>query len=153
MHEPTRPEPRVVGSPKWMESYERTNSTRPAGVLPTACRQWAESELTLNTGVRKVRKGSQYGLTWDMVDWTGRMLNIPRAKNEETVHVPLNDAGMAALRVVRAQGDGRGACVSSAKTGQPLENGRHWFDGALFEAGIKDLRWHDLRHTFRAGCA
>ena len=66
-------------------------------------RSWSchlpEFELALNTGVRK---GSQYGLTWDMVDWKGRMLNIPRTKNEEPVYVPLNDAAMAALRVVRA---------------------------------------------------
>src|SRR5260221_8624057 len=31
--------PRFVGRPKLMESYERINSIRPAGVLATACRQ------------------------------------------------------------------------------------------------------------------
>src|SRR5258708_34707651 len=31
--------PRFRGRPKLMESYERTNSIRPAGVLATACRQ------------------------------------------------------------------------------------------------------------------
>jgi len=39
-----------------------------------------------------MRKGSQYGLTWDMVDWKSRELHIPRTKNEKPLHVPLNDA-------------------------------------------------------------
>src|SRR4029077_3015995 len=43
-------------------------------------------DLAINTALRK---GSQYGLTRDMVDFKCRMLNIPRAKNEEPIHVPL----------------------------------------------------------------
>jgi integrase len=54
-----------------------------------------ELDLAINTGLRK---GSQYSLTWDMVDFNGRMLNIPRTENEEPIHVPLNDAAVAALR-------------------------------------------------------
>jgi integrase len=112
-------------------------------------RKWSwhlpEFELGLNTGIRK---GSQYGLTWDMVDWKGRMLNIPRTKNEEPVHVPLNDAAVAALRVVHARSDGKGRVFQSKRTGEPLENGKHWFEEAVIQAGIKNFRWHDLRHTF-----
>jgi integrase len=104
-----------------------------------------ELDLAINTGLRK---GSQYSLTWDMVDFRGRMLNIPRTKNEEPIHVPLNDAAVAALRVVHARGDGKGRVFHSEKTGAPLENGRHWFDDAVIEARIKNFRWHDLRHTF-----
>jgi len=55
-----------------------------------------ESDLAVNTGLRK---GSQYSLTRDMVDFRGRMLNVPRTKNEEPINVPLNDAAVAALRV------------------------------------------------------
>ena len=54
-----------------------------------------ELDLAINIGLRK---GSQYGLTWDMVDWKSRMLNISRAKNDEALHVPLNDAALAALK-------------------------------------------------------
>lgn len=42
----------------------------------------------------------------------------------------------------------RGRVFQSAKTGEPLENGRHWFDDAVIMAEIKSFRWHDLRHTF-----
>ena len=78
--------------------------------------------VSVNTGIRK---GSQYGLTWDMVNWEGRMLDIPRTKNEEAIHVPLNDAAIAALKVVHARGGGKGRVFQSEKTGEPLENGRH----------------------------
>jgi integrase len=111
--------------------------------------KWAshlpEFDLAINTGLRK---GSQYGLSWDMVDWKGRMLNIPRTKNEEPNHVPLNDAAVAALRVVHERGEGRGRVFQSARTGEPLENGRHWFEDAVRAAAVKNFRWHDLRHTF-----
>jgi integrase len=79
-----------------------------------------ELDLAINTGLRK---GSQYSLTWDMVDFRGRMLNVPRTKNEEPIHVPLNDAAVAALRVVQSRGEGKGRVFQSAKTGEPLENG------------------------------
>ena len=111
--------------------------------------KWAwhmpEFDLAINTGLRK---GSQYGLSWDMVDWKGRMLNIPRTKNEEPIHVPLNDAAVAALRVVHDRGAARGRVFQSVRTGEPLENGRHWFEDAVREAEIQNFRWHDLRHTF-----
>ena len=102
-----------------------------------------ELDLALNRGIRK---GSQYGLTWDMVDFRGRMLNIPRTKNEEPIHVPLNDFAMAALKLVHGRGGRRGRVFQSAKT-EPLENGRHWFDDAVIEAGIKNFRWHDLQRS------
>src|SRR6266705_1236620 len=84
-----------------------------------------ELDLAINTGLRK---GSQYGLTWDMVDLKGRKLNIRGRKNEEPIHDPLNDVAIAALKLVRGRGGRRGRVFQSAKTGEPLENGRHWFD-------------------------
>ncbi len=100
-----------------------------------------ELDLAINIGLRK---GSQYSLAWDMVDFRSRMLNIPRTKNEEPLHVPLNDAAVAALRVVHSRGGGKGRMFQPAKTGEPLENERHWFDDAVAEAQIKNFRWHDL---------
>jgi integrase len=104
-----------------------------------------ELDLTLSMGIRK---GSQYGLTWDMVDWESRELHIPRTKNEELLHVPLNDVAIRVLTTVVEIGNGDGRVFVSAKTGEPLENGRHWFDDALTEAKLNNFHRHDLRHTF-----
>jgi integrase len=104
-----------------------------------------EFDLAINTGLRK---GSQYSPTWDMVDFMGRMLNIPRTKNEEPIHVPLNDVAVDALKVVLGRSEGIARVFQSAEIGELLENGRRWFDKAVNEAEIKNFRWHDLRHTF-----
>jgi hypothetical protein len=59
-----------------------------------------------------------------MVDWKGRMLNIPTSKNGEALHVPLNNAALAALRTVHQRGQKSGRVFQSEKTGKPLANSR-----------------------------
>jgi hypothetical protein len=44
----------------------------------------AEFIFSLNTGLRL---SSQYRATYGMIDWTRNVLNIPRTKNDEPVHV------------------------------------------------------------------
>jgi hypothetical protein len=58
--------------------------------------------------------------------------------------VPLNDTAIAAFKVVFEGGNGKGRVFKSRKTGNPLENGRHWFDDAVMEAGIENFLWHGL---------
>ena len=60
-----------------------------------------------------------------MVDWQGRMLNIPRTKNEEPLNVSVNDVAMAALGHSSVGELAKAECSKSARTGEPLENGRH----------------------------
>jgi integrase len=105
-----------------------------------------EFELALNTGLGK---GSMYSLTWAMVDWRGRMLNIPTSKNGEALHILLNYAALAALENLHQRGEKIGRVFQSEKTGEPLANSRHWFEKAVIQAGINDFVWHDLRHCFR----
>ncbi len=109
--------------------------------------QWhlPEFDLALNTGLRQ---GSQYSLTWSMVDWKERMVNIPRTKNEQPLHVPLNEAALAALSIARSRNGRSDRVFLSERTGEPLEHPRHWFDPALRTAKIAGFHWHDLRHTF-----
>jgi integrase len=83
-----------------------------------------------------------------MVDWEARTLHIPCTKNEEAIHVPLNDAAVAALKVVFERVTGKGRVFQTIRTGDPLENSRHWFEDAMVEAKLKNFHWHDLGRTF-----
>ena len=52
-----------------------------------------------------------------MVDWKSRELHIPRTKNEEPLHVPLNDAAISALTTMFESGDGKKRVFKSVKNG------------------------------------
>ena len=110
--------------------------------------EWAqhvpELDLALHTGMRL---GEMYGLTWDNVNLTGRILTIPRSKNGERRHVRLNSVAVAALVVFSGRGTGTGPVIRNTE-GEPLCGPRYWFEKAIKKAGIEGFHWHDLRHTF-----
>ena len=54
---------------------------------------------------------------------------------------------MKALTIFRSRGDGTGRLVRNA-AGETLTVNAHWFVPAVREAGIKEFRWHDCRHTY-----
>ena len=75
------------------------------------------------------------------------MLTIPRSKNGETRHVPLNGTALSALTDLRKRGDGTGAVVRNLD-GDALAGPRYWFEPALPKAKVRRFSWHCLRHTF-----
>jgi len=103
-----------------------------------------ELVLALNTGLRL---SEMYGLIWDNVNLTRRVLTILRSKNGEMRHVPLNRSALAALAALRERGEGTGPLIRNLK-GEPLAGPRHWFEPAVREAGVDGFTWHCLRHTF-----
>jgi len=103
-----------------------------------------ELDLALNTGLRL---SEMYGLTWENVNVPRRVLTVPRSKNGEVRHVPLNATASAALVALRERGDGTGPVIRNLK-GLPLSDPRHWFEPALRMAKVWDFSWHCLRHTF-----
>ena len=100
--------------------------------------------MALNAGLRL---GEMCGLTWENVDLSRRVLTIPRSKNGETRHVPLNSAALVALSDLRERADGTGSVIRNLQ-GEPLSDPRHWFEAAVGTARIRDFSWHCLRHTF-----
>jgi integrase len=102
--------------------------------------------FALNTGLRL---SSQYGATYEMIDWTQNVLRLPRTKNEESLHVPLNANAAAAIRSLPSWQEHKGPIFRNQRHPErPVLSNDHWFKPALNKAGISDFRWHDVRHTF-----
>jgi integrase len=109
---------------------------------------WADHEpelsLALATGLRR---GDMYCLTWENVDLAEKVATIPRTKNGDPVHIPLNADAMKALMIFRSRSDGTGRVVRNA-AGQPLQYNNFWFVPAVRAAKILDYKWHDNRHSY-----
>jgi integrase len=106
----------------------------------------AEFIFALNTGLRL---GSQYGATYEMLDLTRNVLDLPRTKNDDPVHVPLNSVALAALRSLPSWQERKGPIFRNLNyPGKAVLSNDHWFKPALKNARIDGFRWHDIRHTF-----
>ena len=65
-----------------------------------------EFEIALHTGMRP---SEQYGLIWSRVDLVRKLITIPKSKNGNTRHIPLDSVAQAAFEelFVRYRGQGR----------------------------------------------
>jgi integrase len=104
----------------------------------------AEFDLALHTGMRR---GEQYGLRWQDVDFKRGIITIPRSKHGEVRYIQINSTARAALQSLRQVSDGLGY-VCPRFEGPESREAREWFNRVLDEAKIQNFRWHDLRHTF-----
>ncbi|TPG21750.1 site-specific integrase [Sphingomonas koreensis] len=106
-----------------------------------------QREVVLFALATGLRQGNILGLTWDRVDMTRRIATIEHGdtKNGEALGVPLNDIALGVL--ARQRGKHRSSVFTYR--GKPLRgaNNKTW-RAALKACGIKDFRWHDLRHTW-----
>jgi integrase len=110
--------------------------------------KWAqhipEFDLALHTGLRL---SEMYGLEWQDIDLSQRLLVVRRGKNGDSRHARLNSVALKALAELRKRSDGTGPVIRNLD-GEKLCGPRYWFEKALIEAGIEGFHWHDLRHTF-----
>lgn len=112
------------------------------GILPQHLADPAE--FTLAVGLRK---RAVMALEWSMVDFDADVLHVPGhlMKSGKPLSVPLNGR---ALRVL-ARREGIHPRYIFTYRGKPMREPAHarWRQG-LRQAGIKNFRWHDLRHTW-----
>jgi integrase len=104
----------------------------------------AMAAFSLATGLRK---GNVLGLQWSQVDMRRRVawIHPDQSKSRKAFAVPLNDD---AMRLLSLQHGVHAAFVFTFK-GKPVRQTTTaaWYK-ALRRCGIKNFRWHDLRHTW-----
>lgn len=100
----------------------------------------------LNTGMRKEEILS---LTWDNVDLKHGfiLLNQDQTKNSERKEVPINGTLRETLSAVTRRLD-IPYVFYDPTSGKRYLDVKRSFKTALKRAGIKDFKFHDLRHTF-----
>ena len=69
------------------------------------------------------------------VDLVRKVITIPKSKNGNTRHLPLNSIALAAFQELFARSSGQGRVFVNMQ-GESLKGYKHRFDPALREAGI-----------------
>jgi integrase len=99
--------------------------------------------IALHTGMRS---GEIRNLEWRDLDFDTGFLIVRDTKNGETRHVPMDSTVAALLRDWPRTDDSEFAFTNCS--GGRIGWLQHGFRKALVRAGLSDLHFHDLRHTF-----
>jgi integrase len=105
-----------------------------------------------------MRKGELQRLTWDDVSFDAviPIITVKHTKNNETRYIPISESLLPVLRYL-FNAIPIAHYVFSKPDGTAYGDWRKSFTSACKRAGVKDFRFHDLRHTFAsylgmAGC-
>ena len=119
-------------------------------------------EWVADMAIFAVQTGLRYsnvaGLRWDWIGADGNVVIVPavHTKTGRTYTVPLSTIAKTILSKLRARHSASvyvflskrrsltGECIDHA----PVRTIRYWWDAARDKAGIPNIRWHDLRHTW-----
>lgn len=95
------------------------------------------------------RANEIFSLTWDKVDESRSLAWVTNdlAKSGKARSIPLSDNALEVIR--RREGMHSDLVFSRTGDGKQIKQvDRRAFLAALQQAGIKDFRFHDLRHTW-----
>jgi excisionase family DNA binding protein len=102
----------------------------------------------LHTGMRR---GEILGLEWRQVDLVKRLIKVEKTKSGRSRAIPIDDLLRAELMKLKTKNGSTPSCQNvflNPRTSKPISDVKTAFSAALRRAGIKGLRFHDLRHTF-----
>jgi integrase len=92
-----------------------------------------------------MRLGELLSLQWDHIDMRKRVAFLPETKNGDSRTVPLSSLAIEVLKMWPRSVSGR-VFPHWART----DSCEHAWRRAIERAGLKDLRFHDLRHEAAA---
>lgn len=99
--------------------------------------------VALNTGMRK---GEIINLRWRDIDLANKFIHVETSKSGKRRDVPMNKFLTETVRFdIKKPGSEYVFCNDK---GKPFIHVDRSFKTALKRAGIRDFRFHDLRHTF-----
>ncbi len=101
--------------------------------------------VALHTGMRR---GEILGLRWKQVDLEAQIIRVENTKSGSNRLIPINRVLMGEFEALRASQGTSGLIFANPRTGAPYTEVKKSFKAACKAAEIKDLRFHDLRHTF-----
>jgi len=112
--------------------------------------------VALNTGMRK---GELLALTWDKIDFLRGLIlvndsldskkRVVPTKGRKETWLPLNDVALTALKKQRELSQCDVVFTEANKsTFMYPSHLNKYFNNVVASAGIKKIRFHDLRHTF-----
>jgi len=93
-----------------------------------------------------VRRTELLTAKWTDIDWDREELRLEETKNGKVHYVPLSRPAIAILRSLPVM-DGNPYILPGAKSGQHLVGIQNIWERIRAEAGVEDVRLHDLRRT------
>lgn len=95
------------------------------------------------------RKGEQFALTWDRVDFKRRVVQFVKTKTGKDREVPMSETCYKILTGLhQKKSNGNNHVFQAGKRDAPLKDPKKAFELAVQKAGIENFHYHDLRHTF-----
>jgi integrase len=103
--------------------------------------------LVIHTGLRA---SEVFSLKTEHIDFYRDVIYIKKTKTDEDREVPLNSTSRSLLNelVSKAEQNSQQHLFTNPKTGKPYTTIKTAWNTACELAGILNLRFHDLRHTF-----
>jgi len=140
-----------VPLPKVNDERQRFLSQEEAQRLLSAVRGSSNAHLEaivtflLLTGARK---RECLDAKWEHVHWQQRRWFIPVTKTGHPRHLPLSDGAMLMLRRLQLTTGASPWLFPNPATGKPYQSIFNSWNTARRQAGLADVRIHDLRHSF-----